>query len=100
MSLSRDDGALHSDLDLRLQVRALFLAREPKLSPAQAADALVAMAGATPAAPIAARRALERLETANSHRPTERTRRAIEALRLALARVQERRRFPDTPATG
>lgn len=90
MSHFRDDGPGHSALDLRLQARALALALEPKLAADRAADALVAMAGATPAAPIAARRALVRLETAHSHRPDERTGRAIKALRIALARVQAR----------
>lgn len=57
------------------------------------------MAGGTPAAPIAARRALARLESANIHRPSERTGRAIEALGIALARVQERRRLALLPPT-
>lgn len=82
---------MHVDLDQRLQARALVLALEPRLSAVQAADALVAMAGETPAAPIAARRALARLETAASYYPSERTRRAITALGLALTRVQQQR---------
>ncbi|HEX2701273.1 MAG TPA: hypothetical protein VHM89_13820 [Acidimicrobiales bacterium] len=81
---------MHADLDQRLQARALVLAIEPRFTARGAAEALVAMAGASPAAPIAARRALARLETANLHRPSERTERAIEALALALAAVQER----------
>lgn len=94
MSHYRDAGALHPDLDHRLQARALVLALEPRMTPGQVADALVAMAGATPAAPIAARRALARLRSANRLRPTARTERAIEALGLALARVQQRRSVP------
>lgn len=82
--------SVHTDLDHRLQARALVLALEPRLTAGQAADALVAMAGVTPAAPIATRRALARLETAASYHPSDRTRRAITALGLALARVQER----------
>jgi hypothetical protein len=81
----------HPDLDQRLQARALVLALERRLTVPQAADALEAMAGATPAAPIAARRALARLVRANRIQPSDRTQRAIESLRLALTHVQERR---------
>lgn len=91
MSYERNAGSAHSDLDQRLQARALVLALEPRLTPGQVADALVAMAGATPAAPIAARRALARLRSANRLRPSARTERAIEALGLALARVLQGR---------
>jgi hypothetical protein len=80
-----------SDLDHRLQARALALALRPDVSADLAADSLVAMAGATPAAPIAVRRALERLETANGVRPNDLTGRAVEALAIALGRVGNRR---------
>lgn len=92
MSIVSDDRALHSHLDLRLQARAMVLALQPRLAPTEVAEALVTMAGVTPAGPIAARRALLRLQTANSLRPSERTQRAIQALGLTLTRVQERRR--------
>lgn len=97
MSNHRDASAPHSDLDQRLRARALVLALEPRLTAGQAADSLVAMAGLTPAAPIAARRALARLRSANSHRPSARTERAIEALVLALARVQRRGTVAEAP---
>lgn len=100
MSQYRDDGSLRSDLGLRLRARALVLTLEPTLTAAQVADALVDMAGVTPAAPIAARRALARLESANSLRPSARTERAIQALGIALARVQERHRAAHPPPTG
>lgn len=92
MSVYHDDRAVHPVLDQRLQARALVLALEPTLTAGQAADSLEELAGPTPAAPIAAGRALRRLKAANSYRPTERTGRAIEALGLALARVQARSR--------
>lgn len=80
-----------SDLDHRLQARALALALRPEVSADIAAESLVAMAGATPAAPIAVRRALERLETANGVRPSDLTGRAVEALAITLGRVGDRR---------
>lgn len=82
----------HPDLDHRLQARALALALRPDVTADLAAESLVAMAGATPAAPIAVRRALERLETANGVRPNDLTSRAVEALAIALGRVGDRRR--------
>lgn len=82
----------HPDLDHRLQARALALALRPDVTADLAAESLVAMAGATPAAPIAVRRALERLETANGVRPNDLTGRAVEALAIALGRVGDRRR--------
>src|SRR5215213_7084112 len=90
MSRLTGDRAMHPDLEHRLQARALRLALEARFTVPQAAEALVAMAGRTPAAPIAARRALVRLQTANSLRPSERTERAIASLGLALAGVQAR----------
>jgi hypothetical protein len=86
-------GALraHADLDRRLQARALALALRPDVSADLAAESLVAMAGATPAAPIAVRRALERLQTANGVRPNDLTGRAVEALAITLGRVGGRR---------
>ncbi|HVM01315.1 MAG TPA: hypothetical protein VM263_01495 [Acidimicrobiales bacterium] len=83
-------GAHHrarADLDHRLQARALVLALRPDVSADLAAESLVAMAGPTPAAPIAVRRALERLESAHGVRPNPLTGRAVEALALALGRV-------------
>lgn len=83
----RAHPGLHPDLDRRLRARALVIALQGELSASEAADALVAMAGATPATPIAARRALARLENANSLRPSTLTAAAAEALRLAVGRL-------------
>lgn len=69
-----------------------MLALQPEITVSEAADTLVATAGATPAAPIAVRRALTRLQSANDHRPSHRTAEAVEALRLALARLPARHR--------
>lgn len=80
----------HPDLGLRLQARALALALRPDVSAELAADSLVAMAGATPAAPIAVRRARDRLETANGVRPNALTGKAVEALNLAVDRLATR----------
>lgn len=77
----------HADLDQRLQARALALALRPDVSAELAADSLVVMAGATPAAPIAVRRARDRLESANGLRPNPLTGKALEALNLALERM-------------
>lgn len=85
------------DLDHRLQARALALALRPDVSADLAADSLVVMAGATPAAPIAVRRARDRLESANGVCPNALTGKAVEALTLALERVdteREPRRLP------
>ena len=77
----------HAELDHRLQARALALALRPDVDTDLAAESLVAMAGDTPAAPIAVRRALERLECAAAVRPSSLTGKAVEALTLALRQV-------------
>lgn len=77
----------HRGLDHRLRARAIVLALRPDISSDQAADELVAMAGPSPAAPIAVRRALSRLRFANSLRPNRLTAAAVEALDLADARL-------------
>lgn len=69
-----------------------MLALQSEVTVSEAADTLVATAGVTPAAPIAVRRALTRLQTAYDHRPSHRTAAAVEALRLALARLPARHR--------
>lgn len=91
LDVARGAPRARSDLDHRLQARALALALRPDVNTDLAAESLVAMAGATPAAPIAVRRALERLETANGVRPNDLTGRAVEALAIALGRVGDRR---------
>lgn len=64
-----------------------MLALQGEISADQAADELVAMAGPSPAAPIAVRRALSRLRFANSLRPNRLTTAAVEALGLADVRL-------------
>lgn len=64
-----------------------MLALQSKISVERAAEDLVAMAGRTSAGPIAVRRALSRLQTANSLRPNRITVTAVAALRLAQDRL-------------
>ena len=89
MPTTAEGASLRSqaDLDHRLQARALALALRPDVTAERVADSLVVLAGATPAAPIAVRRARDRLESANGIRPNPLTGKAVEALSLALERV-------------
>lgn len=64
-----------------------MLALQAEVSASEAADALVAMAGATPAGPIAAQRALRRLRADDSHLPSHVTAAAVQTLVLAAARL-------------
>ena len=63
------------------------MALDAEISADEAARHLVAMAGATAAAPIALARALTQLRSANALRPSRLTAAAVEALGLAHARL-------------
>jgi urease accessory protein UreF len=70
-----------------MRARAIMLALRAEVDVEQAVEELVAMAGPTPAAPVALNRALSRLRIANTLRPNRLTTAAIEALDLAHMRL-------------